>query len=77
MDTVRELLAKRTGLQTMHLSVPHGTLVLESLPYLLRDMLVYKPKDLNWDWSPHFSTLWDQNGWIGTKTAGNWNAGVS
>jgi hypothetical protein len=25
---------------------------------------VYKPKDLNLDWSPRFSTLWDKIGWI-------------
>jgi hypothetical protein len=33
-------------------------------PYLLRPTLVYKPKDLNRDWSPRFSTLRDKNGWI-------------
>ena len=32
--------------------------------YLLRRILVYQPKDLNQDWSPRFSTLWDKNGWI-------------
>ena len=32
--------------------------------YLLRDTLVYKPKDLNRDWSPRFSKLRDKNGWI-------------
>jgi hypothetical protein len=30
----------------------------------LRPTFVYKPKDLNWDWSPRFSTLRDKNGWI-------------
>jgi hypothetical protein len=30
--------------------------------YLLRRMLVHKPKDLNRDWSPRFSTLRDKNG---------------
>jgi hypothetical protein len=38
---------------------------------------MYKPKDLNWDWSPRFSTLRDKNGWIRTKTAGNLTLGVS
>jgi hypothetical protein len=33
-------------------------------PYLLRRILLYKPKDLNHDWSPRFSTLWDKNSWI-------------
>ena len=37
--------------------------------YLLRPILVYKPKDLNRDWSPRFSTLRDKNGWIRAKTA--------
>jgi hypothetical protein len=32
--------------------------------YLLRPILMYKPKDLNRDWSPRFSTLRDKNGWI-------------
>jgi hypothetical protein len=32
--------------------------------YLLRRILVYKPKDLNRDWSPRFSTLRDKNSWI-------------
>jgi hypothetical protein len=32
--------------------------------YLLRPTLVYKPKDLNRDWSPRFSALRDKNGWI-------------
>ena len=45
--------------------------------YLLRAILVYKPKDLNRDWSPRFSTLRDKNGWIRAKTAGNLNLGVS
>ena len=45
--------------------------------YLLRPTLVYKPKDLNRDWSPRFSTLRDKNGWIRAKTAGNVNLGVS
>jgi hypothetical protein len=26
--------------------------------YLLRPILVYKPKDLTRDWPPQFSTLW-------------------
>eukprot|EP01046_Picozoa_sp_COSAG06_P091533 COSAG06_NODE_37821_length_430_cov_4.758308_1_plen_49_part_01 len=39
--------------------------------YLLRPILVYKPKDLNRDWSPRFSTLRDKNGWIRATTAGN------
>jgi hypothetical protein len=37
---------------------------------------MYKPKDLNRDWSPRFSTLRDKNGWIRAKTAGNLNLGV-
>eukprot|EP01046_Picozoa_sp_COSAG06_P004182 COSAG06_NODE_172_length_21346_cov_503.127053_12_plen_125_part_00 len=41
--------------------------------YLLRPILVYKPKDLNRDWSPRFSTLRDKNGWIRATTAGNLN----
>ena len=45
--------------------------------YLLRRILVYKPKDLNRDWSPRFSTLRDKNGWIRAKTAWNLNLGVS
>jgi hypothetical protein len=45
--------------------------------YLLRPTLVYKPKDLNRDWSPRFSVLWDKNGWIRAKTAGNVKLGVS
>ena len=45
--------------------------------YLLRSTLVYKPKDLNRDWSPRFSTLRDKNGWIRAKLAGNLNIGVS
>ena len=28
--------------------------------YLLRPILVYKPKDLNRDWPPQFSTLWEK-----------------
>ena len=32
--------------------------------YLLRPILVYRPKDLNRDWSPRFSTLRDKNGSI-------------
>eukprot|EP01046_Picozoa_sp_COSAG06_P030329 COSAG06_NODE_2874_length_6147_cov_3.695933_2_plen_116_part_00 len=31
--------------------------------------LVYKPKDLDRDWSPRFSTLRDKNGWVRVKTA--------
>jgi hypothetical protein len=38
---------------------------------------VYQPTDLNRDWSPRFSTLRDKNAWIGAKTAGNLNLGVS
>ena len=34
-------------------------------------IFVYKPKDLNRDWSPRFSTLRDKNGWIRAKTARN------
>ena len=46
--------------------------------YLLRPILVYQPKDLNRDWSPRFSTLRDiKKGWIGAKTAGSLNFGVS
>jgi hypothetical protein len=45
--------------------------------YLLRSILTYQPKDLNRDWSPHFSTLQDKNGWIRAKTARNLNLGVS
>ena len=45
--------------------------------YLLRPTLMYKPKDLNRDWSPHFSMLRDKNGWIRAKTPGNLNLGVS
>ena len=45
--------------------------------YLLRRTLVYKPKDFNRNWLPRFSTLWDKNGWIRAKTAGNLNLGVS
>jgi hypothetical protein len=37
--------------------------------YLLRRILLYQPKDLNRDWSPRFSTLRDENGWIRAKTA--------
>ena len=36
-----------------------------------------RPKDLNRDGSPHFSALWDKNGWNRAKTAGNLNLGVS
>jgi hypothetical protein len=32
--------------------------------YLLRPILVCKPKDLNRDWLPRFSALRDKNGWI-------------
>jgi hypothetical protein len=39
------------------------------LYYLLRTILMYKPKDLNRDWSPRFSTLLDKNGWVRPKTA--------
>jgi hypothetical protein len=42
--------------------------VIACLWYLLRATLMYKPKDLNRDWSPRFSTLWDKNGWIRAKT---------
>ena len=45
--------------------------------YLLRPILMYKPKDLDQDWSPRFSTLRDKNGWIRPETAGNLNLGVS
>jgi hypothetical protein len=38
-------------------------------PYLLRRILVHKPKDLNRDRSPRFSTLRGKNGWIRAKTA--------
>ena len=31
-----------------------------SRPYLLRPILVYRPKNLNRDWSPRFSTLRDK-----------------
>ena len=31
--------------------------------------LMYKPKDLNRDWSRRFSTLRDENGWVRPKTA--------
>ena len=37
--------------------------------YLLRPILVYKPRDLNRDWSPRFSTLRVNHGWIRAKTA--------
>jgi hypothetical protein len=37
--------------------------------YLLRRILVHKPKDLHRDWSPRFSTLRDKDGWIRAKTA--------
>ena len=37
--------------------------------YQLRRILVYKPKDVNQDWSPRFSTLRDKNGWVRAKTA--------
>ena len=37
--------------------------------YLLRRTLVYKPKDLNRDWSPRFSALRDKYSWIRAKTA--------
>jgi hypothetical protein len=39
--------------------------------------LVDKPKVLNQDWSPRFSTLRDKNGWTRPKTARNLNLGVS
>jgi len=35
--------------------------------------LMYKPKDLNRDWSPRFSTLRDKHGWVRAKTARNLN----
>ena len=37
--------------------------------YLLRAILMYKPKDLNREWSPRFSTLRDKNGWVRAITA--------
>ena len=64
----------------MVLTCPGSPMLLqgqELLTYLLRRILVYKPKDLNRDWSPRFSTLRDKNGWIRAKTAGNLNLGVS
>ena len=36
------------------------TPLLPDYAYLLRRILVYKPKDLNRDWSPRFSTLRDK-----------------
>jgi hypothetical protein len=37
--------------------------------YLLRVTLMYKPKDLNRDWSPRFSTLRDTN-WLDSSQNG-------
>ena len=44
-------------------------MLLLAIMYLLRPTLMYKPKDLNRDWLPRFSTPWDKNGWIRAKTA--------
>ena len=55
-------------------STHHGTSGVGTiLWYLLQPTLVYKPRDLNRDWSPRFSTLWDKNGWILAKPVGNLN----
>ena len=48
------------GIIGLLLDVDKGSLAV----YLLRRILVYKPKDLNRDGSPRFSTLRDKNGWI-------------
>jgi hypothetical protein len=42
-------------------------MLLLAIMYLLRPTLMYKPKDLNRDWLPRFSTPWDKNGWIRAK----------
>eukprot|EP01046_Picozoa_sp_COSAG06_P037107 COSAG06_NODE_4156_length_4514_cov_196.806795_2_plen_102_part_00 len=38
--------------------------------YLLRQILVHKPKDLNRDWSPRFSTLCDKKKRLGSSQNG-------
>jgi hypothetical protein len=49
--------------------IPQNTIEFEGFMCLLRSTLVYKPKDLNRDWWPRFSTLRDKNGWSRAKTA--------
>ena len=67
-DVTTEVWAHITKAKT-HKALGDRALAEESLLhakklYLLRPTLVYKPKFLNRDWSPRFSTLRDKNGWI-------------